>query len=334
MKDIAFQAGVSLATVDRVLHGRAGVRAGTQARVVAAIGELERQYAAAGLSGRKFAIDVVMEAPRRFAQAVQQAFEAELPAVRPAAFSARFHVAERMAVDDLAAVLAAIRRRGSHGIVLKVPARDETVQLAQKVLAAGIPVVTYVTDLPVEARQAYLGMDNQAAGQSAAWLIGHMLGARDCAVLLVLSSARFMGEEARAQGFRAALAEHFPGLRVVVVSEGMGVDRSTYELVAAALVADPKIEAVYSIGGGNRAILRAFDECGRRCRAFAAHDLDAKNRELLHKRHISFVLHHDLRQDARAACQFFLRAHGMLPGDYEIPPSAIGIATPFSLAGP
>ena len=65
---------------------------------------------------------------------------------------------------------------------------------------------------------------------------------------------------------------------MVVVSEGTGLDRSTYELKAAALAADRRIEAVYSIGGGKRAILRAFDECGRECRAFVAHDLDAKNR--------------------------------------------------------
>ena len=43
VKDIAFQAGLSTATVDRVLNRRSGVRGQTAARVEAAIRELERQ---------------------------------------------------------------------------------------------------------------------------------------------------------------------------------------------------------------------------------------------------------------------------------------------------
>ena len=50
--DIAAQAGLSRATVDRVLHGRAGVRAATVAEVEQAIAELDRQRAQVRLSGR------------------------------------------------------------------------------------------------------------------------------------------------------------------------------------------------------------------------------------------------------------------------------------------
>ncbi|SLN28852.1 LacI family DNA-binding transcriptional regulator [Roseisalinus antarcticus] len=332
IKDIAFQAGVSLATVDRVLHLRPGVRPATRARVEAAIGELERQYAQARLVGRRFALDVVMEAPKRFNGAVRAAFEAEMPTVRPAAFSARFHLAERMSHGELAALVAAIRRRGSHGVVLKLPAGPRTSDMAAALIRAGIPVATYVTDLPDTARLGYIGLDNRAAGATAAWLMGRMLtGHRDPAgaVLLTLSSARFLGEDDRARGFREVLAAEFPGLRAVVISEGMGIDRSTHDLTLAALETDREICAVYSIGGGNRAILRAFETQGRMCLAFAAHDLDSENRALLADKRLTFVIHHDLRQDARAACQLFLRHHGLLPRDFAIAPSPIAIATPF-----
>ena len=45
IKEIALQAGLSTATVDRVLNGRAHVSAQTKARVAAAVGELEGQEA-------------------------------------------------------------------------------------------------------------------------------------------------------------------------------------------------------------------------------------------------------------------------------------------------
>jgi hypothetical protein len=46
-----------------------------------------------------------------------------------------------------------------------------------------------------------------------------------------------------------------------------------YQLALDALDHHADIEAVYSIGGGNRAILDAFDARQRPCRAFIAHDL-------------------------------------------------------------
>ena len=51
IKDIAFQAGLSPATVDRVINDRGGVRRRTRARVEAAITELRQQESTAALTG-------------------------------------------------------------------------------------------------------------------------------------------------------------------------------------------------------------------------------------------------------------------------------------------
>lgn len=49
-----------------------------------------------------------------------------------------------------------IRLRGTHGIVLKAPDVAEVAAAVARADAAGIPVVTLVTDLPNSARIAYL----------------------------------------------------------------------------------------------------------------------------------------------------------------------------------
>jgi len=92
--DIAAQAGLSRATVDRVLHGRPGVRAATTAQVEQAVAELDRQQTQVRLSGRTFLVDLVMQTPDRFGTAVRTALEQELPSLRPAAFRARFRLTE------------------------------------------------------------------------------------------------------------------------------------------------------------------------------------------------------------------------------------------------
>ena len=331
LKDIALQSGLSLATVDRALHGRGHVARATGLRIEAAIADLERQYAQARIGGRRLVLDVVMETPQRFSNAVRAAFEAELAGIRPATISARYHVAETISEAELLAILKTIRKRGSHGVVLKVPSTPAMAEMAGQLMAAGIPVVTLVTDLPAPARTGYVGMDNRAAGATVAYLLARMAGPAGGKVLLTLSSARFTGEEERERGFCDALERDAPHLEAVTVSEGFGVDRTTEQQVKAALAAEPEIRAVYSIGGGNRAILKAFAEEKRRIDVFAAHDLDADNRTLLAGGQLTFVIHHDLRQDARSACQMVMAHHRMLPKDFRIAPSRVAIATPHEV---
>ncbi|MEI1252268.1 LacI family DNA-binding transcriptional regulator [Rhizobium aouanii] len=335
VKDIAFQAGLSTATVDRVLNGRPGVRRQTEMRVKAAIAELEKQQPGAMGSGRMLAIDIVMETPQRFSDAVRAAFEAEMATFLPGIFRCRFHFAEVMKPAELAQLLDRIRLRGTHGIVLKAPDVTEVAAAVARADAAGIPVVTLVTDLPNSARIAYAGADNRAAGETAAYLIGEFLGSDGGGkVLVTLSSGRFRGEEEREIGFRRVIRARYPDIGITEISEGHGTDVATGTLATAALAADPAINAVYSIGGGNRAVLAAFDMAERPVRVFVAHDLDADNRALLAARRIGFVLHHDLKTDARSAFRAIMSRATALPRTVTPSLSSVEIVTPYNMPAP
>ena len=246
VKVVALQAGVSVATVDRVIKRRGGVHANTVRRVMQALDELGRQSAQVGLSGKKFMIDVLMVAPQRFTDAVRLALEAELPSLHPAVLRSRFHLHVTLEADGIVELLERIRKNGSHGVLLKAPDLPVVVAAVGRLLAAGIPVVTLVTDLPGSARSSYVGMDNRAAGETAAYLIGQWMG--------------------------------------------------------------------------------------RACQVFIGHDLDADNRALLQSGAVQAVLHHDLGQDMRRACQDILRARGALPPlKQAVSLSAIQIVTPWNL---
>ena len=82
IREIALQAGLSEATVDRVLNQRGNVRASTEREVHQAIADLERQQSQLRLNGRTFLVDLVMQTPERFSMAVRSALEAELPSLR------------------------------------------------------------------------------------------------------------------------------------------------------------------------------------------------------------------------------------------------------------
>ena len=331
VKQIAAQAGISTATVDRVLNQRPGVHAQTRLRVEHAVAELERRAAASLAIGWNLYVDVIMHSPARFTTLVRTAIERAMADLDPFRVSARFHLHEDIGTTELVRLLEARAADRPGGIILKASDEPAIAEAVNRVTARGVPVVTLVTDLPRSQRLAYVGMDNRAAGRTAAFLLGRLLGERKGAVIAHLGSHNFRGEEEREIGFRALLRERFPKLSVVEVSDSYGLDRETRRRIAQCLKERRDIIAVYSMGGGNRGILQAFDDVQRPVLAFIGHDLDAENHALLKAGRIDAIIDHDLVADARDALRAILFHHRRIESHHSNQPSRAMVVTPYNL---
>ncbi|MFF5290626.1 LacI family DNA-binding transcriptional regulator [Paractinoplanes globisporus] len=325
IREIAAQSGLSEATVDRVLHDRPGVRPSTIREVHQAIADLNRQQTQVRLAGRPFMIDVIVQAPPRFSAAIRAALEAELPALRPAVIRARFHLLDGPSAQDVVAALDRVTRTRSHGVILKAPDVPDIVAAARRVPT---PLVTLVTDLPTTPRITYAGLDNRAAGATAAYLIQQWLGPRSGDVLVVRGHGESRGESERSAGFVAEIAGARRLIEVVDASDSPVADG-----IRRVLATSPAVRAVYSMyagPGGNAAVVDAFATVARRYDVFVAHDLDEENTALLRARKLSAVLHHDLRTDLRRACRALMQAGGLVPGPIRTNPSAVQVITPHN----
>lgn len=331
IKEIARQAGLGTATIDRVLNNRPNVSPQTRRRVEMALQELTAQEAQLAARGRRVYLDVVAETPARFAREIRRAAEAALRSFPTAAIRVRFQFQEIMPEAETLSALQRITKRGSDGICLKARDTPAIRAMIEALARAHIPVFTLVTDLPGSARKGYFGLDNAAAGRIAAYLIAQSLPGHGATILTSRSQDSFRGESDRFNAFRAMILTLRPQTRFIDASGGAGVTAATARALDAPLSGGTDISAVYSIGGGNAAIVRKLAEYRQRPRVYVAHDLDCENRPLLAQGALTYVLHHDLSQDL---LQLFSMAYdaslGATSGD-AVTSSAIQIVTPYNL---
>ncbi|NWA72696.1 LacI family DNA-binding transcriptional regulator [Serratia proteamaculans] len=331
IKQIAAQSGVSKATVDRALHQRGSVSPRTARRIVQAIRDLELQQRASLASGRTLPLDLVMHAPERFSSLTVAALLSQIKSFAPFRLTLRCHIFEEISPEELQREL---RRcaNDSYGVLLKASDHPLLQSSIAELAALNVPVVTLVTDLPRSERIRYVGMDNEGAGRTAAWLMSRWLPVEVQTVAIVISSTGFRGEEQRMEGFIQALSQRAPYLQIKAVSEGYGIDTLTFKQMCTALEQDHSIHSVYSVGGGNSAVLQAFSAMQREINVFIGHDLDEENRKLLAAEDMDAVIDHDLQEDARAAFGAILRFHGFLPeAEDETASSRVIVVTPFNI---
>lgn len=319
IKEIALQAGMSTATVDRALNKRANVSPQTARRVQAAVGELIGQEQQLSAMGRRMFIDIIVEAPSRFSREVRSAIETVLPTIGPVVFRPRFLFSETLSEAETIAILRRIAKRGSHGVCLKVRDLPSIRKEISALIAKGIPIVTMFTDIghtknnKGQERTAYVGLNNKNAGRTAAYLISHILGKMSGAVLTTRSQSTFTGEVDRAKGFADALKEHCPNLKILDASGGGGLSYHTAKQVTSIAATTKNIIAVYSMGGGNKAMLKTLKQYKHEPRIYVAHDLDDENTHLLKQKKLTYVLYHDLRNDMRNAFLTIAAHHKLTP---------------------
>ncbi len=172
--DIATAAGVGTATVERVLNGRGGVRPATAERVLAAARRLDYPRRLPERHRGLIRIDVFLVRPETsFFRRLSGAFERIAANLDPAI---RLH---RTFVDETNAGAIADRianpevRRAA--LILAVPDHPLVRAAVATAIEVGTPVIHVVTRA-AEAFGDCVTIDNQAAGRTAASLLGRFVG--------------------------------------------------------------------------------------------------------------------------------------------------------------
>jgi LacI family transcriptional regulator len=313
--DVAREAGVSPATVDRVLNGRAGVRARTAERVSEAAHRLGyRPDPAAARLARSRVARLGFVLPAGTNTFVGMLAE-QIGALNVWLAEQRAR-AEVQTVDVFSPAALAQHLAGLHGRfdALVVMALDHPLVRAaiDDLAAAGTAVVTLVSDVPGSRRLHYVGIDNVAAGRTAGTLLGRFVGARDGSVGVVLGSHALRDHAERLLGFRQVLGSEYLTLKVLDPIEGQDRSDRTEPLVTRLLRREGALVGLYSIGAGNRGIQAALEASGRaREITWICHELTPHARRALLEGTADAVINQDAGHEVRSACRIALAAvHG------------------------
>lgn len=316
--DIAASAGVSLATVDRVLNARPGVRAVTRAKVEAAIERLGyvRDVAAANLAkGRIYPlVFIIPQGENPF----MRGLEAE---VRQAMDRVTFDRTSISVVNvppfdamALAAAIDAAVKDGAAGIAAVAVDAPEVVDAIDRAHEQGVAFVTLVSDLASSKRDHFCGVDNVAAGRTAGLLMARFLGDREGPVAVLAGSMLVRDHSERLSGFRAVMTGAGRGRHVLDVLEGKDDPAHAHALVVRCLAEFPGLAGIYSLGAGNAGLVAALEAAGRPGLCVIAHELTPPTRAGLESGIVDAVLHQDAGHEVRSAIRVLrAKADGVKP---------------------
>ena len=262
--DVANAAGMSVATVDRVLNGRRKVRALTAERVLKAANDLK--YHSTSLFRQRMR-DSMPEVRFGFLlQKKSKVFYRELARDLRTAVSERTNVRGKIEisyVDELSpeVIAKAMRELAPKVDVLGVVAIDHPhiSEEIEVIRSRGVPTISIIADVSAGAKSAHVGIDPRQTGRTAAWAISR-LSKQPGKVGVLVGSHRYQNHEGRESSFRSFFRESGSGFQVldpIVYLDDSAVAQSA---MANLVSANPDIVGCYLIGGGVEGALKALRE--------------------------------------------------------------------------
>jgi len=323
LEEIARVAGVSKATVDRVLNNRAGVQGHTRAHVLAVANELSGLGSSA--RANSVALDFVLPGgDNEFIADLASQIEHQMR--KRGDVDIRVHRVEGIDPDEIATRLATLRP-GCQGVGLVGLDSPSVREAVRKLIASGLPVLTLVSDITHVGRFNYVGIDNRAAGRLAGYLIGRFLPGAAGKVALIAGALAYRGHEEREMGFRHVLRERFPNLSITAEREVQESADRAYSEVKNLLAEHQDLKAIYCIGAGQDGVGRALVESGRENDVvFIGHDLTDHSRAALLSGVMDAVIDQNSIVEGREAVDRLVRA---VRQDQDISTATVRIQSVF-----
>lgn len=308
-KDLAKAAGVSLATVDRVLNGRSGVRKKTIEAVNDAIKRIgfERNQIAATLA-RQRAYRFAFALPRSGGEFLDEVVDR----IREFERAGRAEMIETdvVRIDErdphkAARTLGRLSAEDIDGVAIMAPETPQIRDALLRMRERGIQTIPFVAN---QQEDGFVGIDNRAAGATAGRLMGRFLGSTKGTVIALTETTQSRNSLERRLGFDGVINQDYPNLHVLPTLETHGDPGRTQHILRNALLAHDDIVGLYFMGAEARTPIEVARVMNANAgRVSIAHERTPSTESALRDGDIDAVIHQDPGHLVRSAVRI-LRA--------------------------
>ena len=299
IKDIARLSGVSVGTVDRVLHNRPNVSKASREKVEKALKEMDyrpNMYASALAYNKKYLFYLII--PKHESEAYWE--EIEEGAMEACNRRRDFHVAvkvkcyNRFDLDTFNKVADECLNAQPDGVVV-VPSRlDITRKFTDQLHERSIPFVLLDSFMPDLKPLAFYGQDSFCSGYFSGRML-MLIAAKETEIMLMKQmkhgNVASKQQENRETGFRHYMRDHFPDVKIFEVNLPLDVDRSQYDNILEDFFKEhPHVHHCITLNSKAHLVGEFLLRSNRRDVQIMGYDMVGKNAMCLREGSISFLI--------------------------------------------
>lgn len=334
IRDVASHAGLSVSTVNRVLHEPTKVREDTVKAVLEAA-EAVGFYGIASIKGSlrasrpKIRIGILLlQRNRAVYKNISRALEAAAAAVRDHDVMIQIEFLDELSPQNVSEGLLRLAKTSD---LLGVVAAEHPIVAAtiEQLADRGIKTFALISQLTARCNVGYVGLDHWKVGRTAGWAFDNLCK-QPGKIGILVGNHRYRNQETNESGFRSYFREHSRGFELLEARATFETSSIAREVTEQLLEDHPDLAGLYVSGGGISGVVAALRDTGRaRDIITIGYDVTDVTRAALLDGTINFLIAHPMQILAREVIAAMIRAHD---GGANFPPQSISL--PFDIYTP
>ena len=317
IKDIAERAGVSVGTVDRVLHDRPNVSPKALEKVKKALEEMDykpNMYASALAYNKSYTFYSLI--PKHESEAyweeVEEGAQNACERYRDFRITHRVMYYNRFSPETFARAISEVIRQQPDGIII-VPTKIEVTRRYTELMhEAQIPFILLDSYMPDLRPLAFFGQDSFASGYFAARML-MMMAPKEKEIMLMKqthnNNVASKQQENRETGFRHYMHDHFPSVTISEVDLQLDEKREKYDkILDEFFAAHPHVHHCITFNSKAHLVGEYLLRSNRRNIQIMGYDMVPKNAECLRQGSISFLIAQHAYMQGYACIETLFRA--------------------------